>query len=260
LYRWILAVAGYMLFGRNFLGGAVGFIVGTFIDNYQVTMAKLKKDGYDSTRQHAAEDIFNYYRQQTSSNNDFPTMLMALSAVVMKADGKVLKVELDYVKDFFAQQFGSKFSVNHLQTLKKFLDGGDIPLQKICNDIRLRLQPEVRIQLIHYLYGIAKADGTVSQTEVNSINTIAQFLGVNPVEYESVKNMFFRSVDSDFKVLGVEATATEEEIKKAYRQMALRFHPDKVAQMGEEYQKGAKEKFQEVQNAYENIKKQKGFK
>ena len=67
-------------------------------------------------------------------------------------------------------------------------------------------------------------------------------------------------MDSDFKVLGVESTATEEEIKKAYRQMALRFHPDKVAQMGEEYQKGAKEKFQEVQNAYENIKKQKGFK
>jgi DnaJ like chaperone protein len=60
-------------------------------------------------------------------------------------------------------------------------------------------------------------------------------------------------------VLGIEPSATEEEIKKAYRQMAIRYHPDKVAQMGEEYQKGAKEKFQQVQDAYDNIKKSRGI-
>ncbi len=259
MFKWILGVGGYFLFGKSFFGAILGFIVGTFVDNYQVLMARLKEQGYDPRSGQSAEDIFSFYRQQTAQN-DFPTMLMALSAEVMKADGKVLKSELDYVKEFFTRQFGNQFSTQHLQTLKKFLDGQEIPLQRICNDIRMRLQPEVRLQLIHYLYGIANSDASVSESEVRAIDRIAGYLGLSHVDVESIKNMFYRNAESDYKVLGIDSTATEEEIKKAYRQMAIKFHPDKVSQMGEEYQKGAKEKFQEVQNAYENLKKLKGFK
>ena len=187
-------------------------------------------------------------------------MLMALSAAVMKADGKVLKSELNFVKNFLSQQFGPQFNNQHLQVLKKFLDSGNIPLQQICRDIQLRMQPAVRVQLLHYLFGIAKADGDVSQSEINVINNIAGMLGVPAADFESVKNMFYRNVDSDYKVLGVEPSATDEEVKKAYRKMAIKFHPDKVAQMGEEYQKGAKEKFQKIQESYEAIKKRRGMK
>jgi DnaJ like chaperone protein len=260
LYKWIFAFAGFFIFGRNILGGIIGFLIGSFVDNYQNTIAKLKKQGYDPNKHRTADDLYQFYERRTSSTSDFPTMLMALSAAVMKADGKVLKSELDYVKAFFSQQFGGQFQTKHLKTLKQFLEGDQIPLQRICQDIRTRLKPEVRLQLIHYLFGIAKSDGVVSATETNVIETISNYLGIGKVDFESIKNMFFRSTDSDFKVLGVESKATEEEIKKAYRKMAIKFHPDKVVQMGEEYQKGAKEKFQEVQNAYENIKKQKGFK
>ena len=63
-----------------------------------------------------------------------------------------------------------------------------------------------------------------------------------------------------YEILGVSKSASAEEIKKAYRKMAIKFHPDKVAQMGEEYQRGAKEKFQQIQDAYEAIKKRRGFK
>ena len=69
-----------------------------------------------------------------------------------------------------------------------------------------------------------------------------------------------RNIDSDYKILGIESTSTDEQVKKAYRKMAIKFHPDKVAQMGEEYQRGAKEKFQQIQDAYEAIKKRRGFK
>jgi DnaJ like chaperone protein len=187
-------------------------------------------------------------------------MLMALSAAVMTADGKVTKGELDYVKAFFRQQFGNQFNQRHLQVLKRFLDSGSVPLQQICQDIRMRMQPEVRIQLIHYLFGIAKADGHVAESEMVTIQSISDLLGLPRMEFESVKNMFYRNTDSDYKVLGVESTATDDEIKKAYRQMAIKFHPDKVASMGEEFQKGAKEKFQKIQEAYEAIKKQRGIK
>jgi DnaJ like chaperone protein len=198
--------------------------------------------------------------QQRSSTHDVPTMLMALSAAVMTADGKVTKGELDYVKAFFRQQFGNQFNQRHLQVLKQFLDSGSVPLQQICQDIRMRMQPEVRIQLIHYLFGIAKADGHVAESEMVTIQSISDLLGLPRMEFESVKNMFYRNTDSDYKVLGVESTATDDEIKKAYRQMAIKFHPDKVASMGEEFQKGAKEKFQKIQEAYEAIKKQRGIK
>ena len=206
-----------------------------------------------------AQDPFEFYRQ-SSSKYDIPTMLMALSAAVMKADGKVLKAELDYVKQFFSQQFGNQFNTRHLQVLKQFLDSNIIPINEICNDIRNRMPAEVRAQLVHYLFGIAKADGNVAESELKSIENIANLLGVSQQEFISLKNMFYRDVNSDYKILGVSASASNEEVKKAYRKMAIAHHPDKVASMGEEYQKGAKEKFLKIQEAYENIKKNRGFK
>ena len=205
------------------------------------------------------QDPFEFYRQ-SSSKYDIPTMLMALSAAVMKADGKVLKAELDYVKQFFSQQFGNQFNTRHLQVLKQFLDSNIIPINEICNDIRNRMPAEVRAQLVHYLFGIAKADGNVAESELKSIENIANLLGVSQQEFISLKNMFYRDVNSDYKILGVTASASNEEVKKAYRKMAITHHPDKVASMGEEYQKGAKEKFLKIQEAYENIKKNRGFK
>ena len=187
-------------------------------------------------------------------------MLMALSAAVMKADGKILKSELDYVKAFFNQQFGPQFSSSHLQTLKQFLDSDTIPLQRICQDIQTRMQPAVRTQLLHYLFGIAKADGDVSPPEIRVIEQISNLMGVSSVDFESVKNMFYRNVDSDYTILGITSSASNDEVKKAYRKMAIKFHPDKVAQMGEQYQKGAKEKFQQIQDSYEAIKKRRGMK
>ena len=253
MYKWILGIGGLIL-TRKIAVGILGYIIGSLIDAYQRSGAK----NVDNSRRPQV-DPFEYYRQQ-SSRYDIQTMLMALSASVMNADGKVLKVELDYVKSFFQAQFGDRFTKVHLQILRHFLNSGQIPLNEICRDIRNRMPIEVRVQLIHYLFGIAKADGEVSTSELNSINRIASMLGVSAVDFESVKNMFYRNVDSDYKILGIDSNASDDEVKKAYRKMAIAYHPDKVAQMGEEYQKGAKEKFQKIQDAYEAIKKRRGFK
>ncbi|MBL7911957.1 MAG: TerB family tellurite resistance protein [Bacteroidia bacterium] len=250
MFKFIGAAIGFFFLGRNFFGAILGFVIGSVIDNFITVKASAGK----------GQNIFDYYREQASQpHEDFATMLMALSAAVMKADGKTLKVELDYIKSFFSQQFGPQFTGPHLQTLKQFLDAPSIPLDQICRDINQRTNVEVRIQLIHYLFGIAKADGHVADTEVKVIRHISQLLQIAGTDFESVKNMFYRDVNSDYHVLGIEPTASEEEIKKAYRQMVVRYHPDKVIHMGEEYQKGAKEKFQKIQEAYENIKKSRGI-
>jgi DnaJ like chaperone protein len=254
VFKFIGAIVGYFFLGRHFFGIIIGFVVGSVIDTYLTVQAKIKKGA-------KPEDIFEYYREHSVSQgrDDFATMLVVLSAAVMRADGKVLKSELQYLKNFFAQQFGPNFTQEHLNTLKHFLDNGNVPLDQVCSDIRARTQVEIRIQLLHFLFGLAKADGHVADQEIHVIRSISHLLGIPNADFESVKNMFYRNVNSDYAVLGIEATATEEEIKKAYRQMAVRYHPDKVASMGEEYQKGAKEKFQKIQEAYENIKRSRGI-
>ena len=232
--------------------GIIGFVIGSIVD----FMSRGKKTKASNS---GSSTGYEYYRQR-ATQYDFPTMLMALSAVVMKADGTVKRVELDYVKSFFTAQFGNQFTREHLQVLKHFLDNGQIPITDICNDIRNRISVDGRIQMVHYLFQVAKADGHVDDRELKIIEQLANKLGIPAMEFESVKNMFYRSADSDYKILGIEASASDEDVKRAYRKMAIAFHPDKVAQMGEEYQKGAKEKFQQIQDAYENIKKKRGIK
>jgi DnaJ like chaperone protein len=262
LFKWIGAFAGYML-TKTFWGAFFGFLIGGFIDNFQRASALLNErtgqSGGNRQNFRSSQDIFEFYRQQ-SQRYDFPTMLIVLSAAVMKADGKILKSELNYVKQFLTVQFGPQFTQQHLKTLKSFIEQQQpLPLQEICGDIRMRVKPEARVQLIHYLFGIAQADGHVSDKEQQMIENIAHFMGISGGDYSSVKSMFHRDTESDYKILGVTKAATDQEIKKAYRKLAIQHHPDKVAQMGEEFQKGAKEKFQKVQDAYEAIKKERGF-
>ncbi|WP_107039921.1 TerB family tellurite resistance protein [Brumimicrobium mesophilum] len=263
-FKWIGAGLGFYLTGFRFFGAFLGFLIGTFIDNFSRAASFLNEtQGQQGQgRQHnfrSTQDIFDFYQRQTQ-RYDFPTMLLALSAAVMKADDKIMKSELEYVKAFLQQQFGNQFTTSHLQTLKTFIDQPQaLPIQDICNDVRARTQPEVRVQLLHYLFGIAKADGSVSNKEMQLLQRIASMMGIPNMDFTSVQNMFHRDTESDYKVLGTTKDAEDAEIKKAYRKMAVRYHPDKVATMGEEYQKGAKEKFQRINEAYENIKKERGM-
>ena len=253
MQKFLIAFFVYLV-TKKFWLAVIAYIIASLFESGNTQQRRTQ-----GRRGEFAQDPFEFYRQ-SSSKYDIPTMLMALSAAVMKADGKVLKVELDYVKQFFSQQFGNQFNSRHLQVLKQFLDSERIPINEICNDIRNRMPVEVRAQLVHYLFGIAKADGNVAESELNSIENIANLLGVSQQEFISLKNMFYRDVNSDYKILGVTSSASNEEVKKAYRKMAIAHHPDKVASMGEEYQKGAKEKFLKIQEAYENIKRNRGFK
>jgi len=121
-----------------------------------------------------------------------------------------------------------------------------------------------RLQLLHYLFGIAYADGHLSTSEQNILLRISTFLEINPMDFRTVGAMFggsgtAASTTRAYEILGIERNTTEEEIKKAYRQMALKYHPDRVTHLGEDVRKAAEEKFKKIQEAYETVKKEKGF-
>ena len=191
--------------------------------------------------------------------NDFSLGLLVLIAAVMKADGKVVKSELDYVKQFFLKQFGSERTQELLITLREILKK-DIPIQDVSLQIKAYTLYPARLQLIHLLFGVASVDGNVDVAELNVIKDIAAYLGITSVDFTSIKAMFFKEVDGDYKILEIDKNVSDDEVKKAYRRMAVKYHPDKVSHLGEEFQKSANEKFQKVQEAYENIKKQRGIK
>jgi DnaJ like chaperone protein len=238
--KWLGSGLGWAFGGP--LGGVLGFALGSMFDAASITV-KEGDSPFISNAPHAG---------------DFAASLLVLSAAVMKSDGKTLKSELDYVKRFLEHQFGEKHAQQQILMLKEILKQ-DIPLQDVCYQIRQYMPQAERLQLLHYLFGISKADGHVHESELSTIAAISGYLGINSADFNSLKAMYFRDSGSDYKILEIEPTASDEELKKAYRRMAVKFHPDKVAALGDDVQHAAQEKFKKVKEAYENIKRQRGL-
>jgi len=242
--KWIGGSLGWAFLGP--IGGLIGFAIGTMFDNNSDELAVQNANAGQART------------SRNTASGDFSASLLVLSAAVMKADGSVLKSELNYVKSFLLKQFGENNTKYLLQMLREFLQK-DIPLKEVCEQIRHNMDHPLRLQLLHYLFGIAQSDGSVTKAEVDIIHEIASRLGISEKDFASLKAMFFKDAESAYKILEIEKTATDNDIKKAYRKMAMKYHPDKVASLGEEFKMAAEEKFQKVQEAYEIIKKERGF-
>lgn len=189
---------------------------------------------------------------------DYAASLVVLVAAVMKADGRVMKSELDYVKRYFMSRFGEETASEVVVMLRDILKQ-EIPVRDVSRQLSQRLEYSYRLEMLHFLFGIASADNTVSDAENNVISQIAGYMGVTDSDFASIRAMFVSQTDASYKILEIESTASDEEVKKAYRRMAMKYHPDKVSHLGEDFKKVAHEKFRKVQAAYEQIKKERGI-
>jgi DnaJ like chaperone protein len=247
--KWIGGALGWAMGGP--IGGIIGFAIGAMADDKSFK-------GVQSNTQQKSQQNYKQYRHQTQTG-DFASALLVLSAAVMKADNRLLKSELDFIREFYTRQFGSAAAAQHIGVLKELLQK-DIPVREVCEQIRYYMEHPMRLQLMYYLFGIAKADGNVDKSEIHIIETIASHLGLTNKDYESLKAMHYQDTESAYKILEVETSASDDEVKKAYRKMAMKYHPDKVRGLGEQHEKAANEKFIKVQDAYEQIKKERNMK
>ena len=234
------------------IGAGIGFIIGGGPIGAIIGYALGTLFGGSYTK----EDI--RFMGENPRQQDFSASLLVLSAAVMKADGVVKKSELDYVKRFFLQNFGQEQAEKYILTLREVLKQ-DIHVEEVSRQIGRYMNYSSKLQLLHYLFGIASADGQVHENEVNVIEIISHHMGVYTADYESVKAMFVKQVDDAYTILGIDPSASDDEVKKAYRDMAKKNHPDKVAYLGEDVRKAAEKKFQEINDAYDRIKKQRGM-
>lgn len=245
--KWLGAGIGFVSGGP--IGAIIGFAVGSVLD------ASTKEDFKKEARRYQSGP--SSQRGNTQSG-DFEISLLILAAIVIKSDGKVDQRELNYVRSQFVGMYG-KERANHAFKLFKGIMKKQISARQVCMQIRQHMPHASRLQLIHFLFGIAKADDHVAQSEVEEIKKIAGYLYINSYDFESIKAMFYSETDSSYKILEIEKSATDNDVKKAYRKMAKKYHPDKLQGLGEEHLKGAQEKFQKIQSAYENIKKERGL-
>lgn len=242
MFKWILAVFGYMFF--RYPGAVLGFILGTVIDNWNRSSGGFK----------------TVFKTESSSvsPSDFELNLLSLASLVIKADGQVSQSEMNYVQTYFVQAYGKERANATFRTFNEVIKNREISAQRIGLYLQQRTKYEVRLQILHFLFSIAQADGNVSNSELSQLQSISGFLALNTRDFESIKAMFFKSADNAYKILEIEKSATDAEVKKAFRTMAKKYHPDKLQHMDEAYRNGAEEKFRMVQEAYERIQKERG--
>jgi DnaJ like chaperone protein len=244
MIKWVAAFLGYFLF--RFPGAILGFIVGSFLDNL---------GGSGS----GPKTVFQDYTRQRVSPADFELNLLSLCSIIIKADGQVNQRELDYVRQYFLSTYGKEKANAIFRTFNDVIKKREISTRRICEYMVQRTRYEVRLQLLHFLFGIAQADGQVSKSELGKLQEIAGYLRVGRHDFDSIMAMFIKSADTSYKILEIDKNATDEEVKKAYRNMAKKYHPDRVVTENEAIKKGAEEKFKEVQKAYETIQNERGI-
>ncbi|MFN8776781.1 MAG: TerB family tellurite resistance protein [Flavobacteriales bacterium] len=254
--KWIGGALGWAVGGP--LGGLLGFAFGAMADDGMKGSLKTRQPHNQKQQYNPRSDRQFAGQRHHTRPGDFASALLVLSAAVMKADGKYMKSELSYIREFFRRQFGEVAAAEQMGILKELLDK-NIPVREVCEQIRYYMEHPMRLQLLHYLFGLAKSDGQVDGLEATAIRRIALDLGISEKDYESIQAMFYKDVAHAYKVLEIDHTASDDEIKKAYRRMAVKYHPDKVRDLGEAHQKAAQEKFIKVQEAYEAIKKERGM-
>lgn len=246
MLKWVLAFIGFIFF-KGFFGALAGYLLGSLLD--LMFMPKKSRNSFGQ----------NTNGKQSVSPGDFELNLLSLASLVIKADGNVSQKELDYVRHYFVQAYGKERANATFKTFNEVIKKREVSASKICQFLKPRLRYEVRLQILHFLFNIAQADGHVSDREVQKIEEIARYFSIGMRDFQSIKAMFFKSADSAYQILEIDKNASDAEIKKAYRTMVKKYHPDKLVNMDEAYQKGAKEKFNQVQMAYEQLQSERGF-
>ena len=250
--KWIGGYLGWSALGP--LGGIIGFVIGALFDTATST-------GEGDTLRLDDE------QSQQGDRNSFFISMLVLSAYIVKADGKVMHSEMELVRGMLRQNFGEAAAQQGDQVMRQLFaeqdrQGTSVYRERIrqaCQQIAMNVDYSGRLQLLNFLVMIAQADGRVDQVEVVALKEVAQWMQMSAQEVDAMLHLEGDSLEDAYKVLGVSPDASDADVKKAYRKLALEHHPDRVAALGDDVRKAAEKKFQEINAAKERIWKARGL-
>ena len=237
MIKWVAAVIGYSFL--RFPGAILGFMVGGFFEFLSKNSLQIRTSSY------------------AINPETFQLNLLALSALIIKADGKIEQKELDFVRSFFIGQYGKERADSIFRAFNTQIKKETQHLDQLTRVFVQQTAYETRLQILHFLFGIANADGNISDVELQKLSQVASGMRLRLPDFESIKAMFVKNTDNAYKILEIDSNASQDEIKSAYRKMAKKYHPDKLRGQDPAMIKGAEEKFREVQKAYETLMHQK---
>lgn len=243
--KWIGGILGWIALGP--LGALLGVAIGSLFES----SSKSKKAGL--------EDL--------NPRDGFLLSFLVLSGYIIKADGKILNSEMECVRQFLIRNFGEAAKTQGEEILNRLFAEQDRQgteeykrtVARCCAQISQYMNYSERLQLLNFLVGISQADGHVDDVEVTALKECAQWMGMRASDVDSMLNLKGDTLEEAYKVLGVSPDATDDEVKKAYRKLALDNHPDRVAALGDDVRKAAEKKFQEINAAKDKIFKARGI-
>ena len=242
MIKWITALLGYTYF--RFGGAILGYFLGSM---------------FEQLFQQQNKNPFGQVQFQRMRTEQVQLNLLSLAAIVIKADGKVDERELRFVRNYFIANYGEAYAFSIFSKFNTEVNKKSQNLEEVTRLFVQASRYETRLQILHFLFGIANADGHIATVEIEKIQQIAAALQLRTMDFESIKAMFVKSTDNAYKILETSPDATNAEVKKAYRNMAKKHHPDRIQSKDPALKKGAQEKFQQVQAAYETIQKERGL-
>ena len=233
----------------------MGFLLGTLVESVVKPSDSQVSYGVDE------QD------QQQGDRNRFLLTMLVLAAYIIKADGRVMHSEMEFVRQFLRQNFGLAAEQQGNDILLRLFDEekrqGKAAFRKTirqsCADAGRFLDYSERLQLLNFLVLIAQADGHVDNSEIKALKEVARWMLMQESEVDSMLYLESDSLEDAYKVLGVSPSVSDAELKKAYRKLALEHHPDRVSALGDDVRRAAEKKFQEINAAKERIWKARGL-
>ena len=284
LGKWIGGFLGWIL-SQNILGAIAGYVLGSIIDGFTEDSTNKR---IEQEREEARERTRQYYQQRQrqrqqeqqrqrqqqkehqreGNRNSFLFSLMVLSAHIIQADGRIMHSEMEYMRQYLRQSFGDTAAVEGDAILKKLFEYRkkqgqflwQAQIRQACQEMAAQMEEEHRLQLMAFLCEIAKADGRIDDTEITALRQVATQLMLDGGVVDHLLHRGGTTIDDDYALLCITSDASDEEVKRAYKKMALQYHPDRVATLGEDVKAAAQRKFQEINNAKERIYKSRNMK
>lgn len=267
--KWIGGFLGLLSGGP--IGALAGFVLGTLFDRLSSDSGFLLDDGGDGSGSYGGSYVNNDPAGTDSGmRNGFLFSLLTLASYVIKADGKIMHSEMEAMRQFLRVNFGDAAVMQGEQILRQLFERQKqveeqqpgsyrATIIDCCHQLRSVLNESQRLQLLSLLALLAKADGHVAPEEINALREITLELGLSETELNSMLNLGSTTLSDAYAVLEIPETATDDEVRAAYKRMVVKHHPDRVASLGEDIRAAAEKKMREINEAKELIYKARGL-